>query len=156
MGISIPVWCIIDVAAILNKFPQGGTEDNPTYLGNYQDSDAFVSMVAQLPFVDEGDGSSELGLKAPQGANIQFMANTFAQPSNYRVTLFAAKPNRDDVCSPFVMETIAGGISALSANVRTDVQVGDYTGYNIVFGITFPVNFYTAFYYWDPKVTVSA
>lgn len=158
-AITVPVWCIIDAAAILNKFPQGGSPENPTYLGNYQESDAFVSMVAQLPFVDEGDGSSELGLKVPTGAKIQIMANTFAQPSIYGVLLVSANPNRADVCTPFVTETIdaACPIIALSANVRTDVNSGDYTGYNIVIQIINPENlFMPFFYYWDPKVTVSA
>ncbi len=158
-AITIPVWCIFDVAAILNKFPQGGSPGLPTYIGNYQDSDAFVTMIAQQPFVGEGNGTSELSLLAPQGAKIQFMATTFAQPSICGVLLVSATPNRDDVCTPFVQEVIdaACPIAALSANVRLDAIVDAYTGYNIVFQIINPEQPYTPFFYlWDPKVTVSA
>jgi hypothetical protein len=155
-GLSIPVWCIIDVPAILNDFPQGGTLDSPAYLGAYAASDKYISMVTQQPYVDEGDGSSELGIKAPKGSTIQLMANTFAQPSAYSVLLVAATPNREPVCTPFVEVDLPNGMSVLSATVREDVDAKAYSGYDITILIGNPFDFKGSYCYkWDPKITVA-
>jgi Inclusion body protein len=163
--VLIPVWCIIDADAVLNKFPQGGTKAAPQYLGEYDASDAYVIMVAPLPYVLSGSGTSELALQAPKGAQIQMMTNTFAKPSANVVKLVAITNNHPDqekdVCTPFVKDNIrssadkSGLISAMSAQIRDDVNAGDRTGYLIVFNIT-PKNSEKALYYsWDPSIQVS-
>lgn len=155
-GLTIPVWCIIDVPAILNDFPQGGNPDNPTYLGAYGASDKYIAMVAQQPFVDKGEGSSELEIKAPKGSVIQLMANTFAQPSMYSVLLVDAQPNMDPVCTSFVEVDLPNGMRVLSATVLENVDVGAYAGYYITIQVVNPENFKAPYFYkWDPKITVA-
>ena len=122
-------------------------------------------MVAPRPNVSKGNGTSELELKAPKGAKIQMMINTFIKPSDNIVKLVAISNNHPeqgkDVCTPFVKDNIrssadnSGVISAMSAQIRDDVNASDRTGYLIVFNIT-PKNSEQALYYsWDPSIVVS-
>jgi hypothetical protein len=160
---TIPVWCFIDVAALLNTYPQGGTKDNPQYLGEYSESDPFVSMLAPLSNVVKGNGTSELEVKASRINRIRVMICAFTQPTDKFVEWVEISPNHlereTDVCAPFLTDNIypsgnSGFISAMSASINDNVNVGDHTGYIFKFKITNQSSGQELYYSWDPSVTV--
>lgn len=151
----LPIWCIVDVSAILALGANPGTLNDPTNLGNYQTSDAFVAMVAPVSFLDGPNGVSELTVKAPHGMNIYVFMTTY-RPFDISASLISINPNRPDVLTTFQLSTSSniGTIEYMQANVCG--YKGDYTGFNIVFSIQNPDGTVLGYYYWDPEVKVVA
>ncbi len=75
MSNTINILSVIDVETILNNNLPAGTLNNPTLLGSYTQSDAFVYMITKSGYIDSTDktrADSELTIDANIGDTIQW------------------------------------------------------------------------------------
>lgn len=89
---TVNVLIAVDSDKLANQVGDGklsaGTMQNPTALGSWQQSDVFISMIAQNSFATNDKGGSELTIKANSGAVVQWSITTFDSNINHTTYLY--------------------------------------------------------------------
>ena len=84
-----------------------GTASNPTSLGAWQQSDVFISMIAQNSVATNNQGHSELTIKAESGDTIRWTMTTFDSNEDHTAFLYNGQFNPANITplSYFKMHT---------------------------------------------------
>lgn len=83
-----------------------GSKAQPTSLGAWQQSDVFISMVAQNSFATNDQGKSELTINAESGSLIQWTITTFDNNADYTAYLYNGNFNPSNAISGLEFDAI--------------------------------------------------
>jgi hypothetical protein len=180
MSNTITILSVIDCESIINNTnTPAGTVGNPTNLGSYSTSDAFVYMMTKQAYAmnapsNEGDGSSELKVTANVGDTLRWTITSIDQGVNYNAILQSINLSTNNALqtpvnlefgfSEYVgpQQPTNGGTTALSS-----VSYSDYLFQSTVLNTSSPsvqysITFYVAdtngnilgYYCWDPFIVI--
>ncbi len=67
-----------------------GTQNAPTNLGSWGNSDVFIAMISENEFTTDDKGGSELKITAEQGDTIKWSMSTFGRNVNHTAYIYAS------------------------------------------------------------------
>jgi len=171
---TINVLITVDADALANQLKDGkiqkGTQDAPTPLGSYSQSDVYITMISQSGnVINNTQGQSELSIKCNSGDTIQWAITTFTNNFDYSVSLYNGSFSPADAMNPLTYNSSqAKNYLPNSSHILTQytnqvavaqaqvAEVNKQITYNLSFQL---VNNSTGniigYFMWDPFITVS-
>ena len=72
---------------------QSGTQNAPTNLGAWNNSDVFIAMISENQFATDDQGKSELKVSAQQGDTVKWSITTFGRNVNHSAYIYSSNFN---------------------------------------------------------------
>lgn len=91
MSNVIDILTVVDTVSLMNAVTSGrlakGTQSNPTNLGSYSQSDAYIYMITASAYVVNDQAKSELTVQADVGDSVRWMITCPGGGTAYNVIL---------------------------------------------------------------------
>ncbi len=91
MSTTIDILTVVDTVSLIDAVNSGklpkGTQSNPTSLGSYTSSDAYIYMITASAYVVNDQAKSELTINADVGDSVRWMVTCPGGGTSYNVIL---------------------------------------------------------------------